>query len=630
MREKTGRGRQGIVYRVCRGNALLFLAVSSLTLLVTLLSTALYHVQKDLYSMEIYNSNALSSLDNMLKDMSRISLVCFSDPHTQEVLAESGGCTDKERLAAQRSMDRMYVHLISIRDDVKGIYIFNEEQLVFMNDQANPGIRKEGGESAFLNHMVAMQEQAGRISGCQMYTGPLPDFRIYNELYTEDPYYSNNIYLVRRISSFSPYRTIGYIALRTPIERARRILEEQREAGVSYILLDEAGYTVCGSDATLLGTMLPARDLEQLQGTGKRGKRTPFLVRYHGSLQLVSGCASQYSGMRLITMKPLRLVAGELLPVAGAVFWINLFLFAIASVSTFAVTRNNLARVSEFAAEMGDFSQESLRRHYRVETHDEVGTLQSAYNRMVDMINHLIETEYEEKARLQEAEISEQKMAMEYLKNQINPHFLYNTLGMIQICASLNGDAEVADMLQQMVKFYRLSTRVDRDFVTVEQELQMLCAYMQLMMCRYPELKFETEIDRDLQEIEVPSFILQPLVENSLLHGLKDRGYRGTVTLRVYAAYEELCDLRIEISDDGAGVPEDRLREMNRWNDCDVVYRHSEVVNRGDMHLGIRNVMTRLRLFYGRESKVLFANRPGGGLVVTLYMKLFDERRKTL
>ncbi|WP_130838213.1 sensor histidine kinase [Lachnoclostridium sp. Marseille-P6806] len=627
MRARFGHKKQSIVHKVCRGNTLVFLAVSLLTLIITLTENVLYHAQKDIHSMDIYNSNAISSMDNMLKDMGRISLICFSDQRTQEALTESGHYDYRQRLALQDYLDSMYVNLISIRGDVKGVYIFDADKLIFMHDQAGPGARKGTDESAFLSHIVEIQDRGRQISGCRMYVGTLPDFRIYSDIYAKDLYYRNNIYLVRPIRRFSPLSTVGYIALRAPVGRVRRIMEERLEEGTSYILFDEFGYVVCSSDAGLIGVVFPEK--ERLLRSGLSGESGSHIVKYNGSFQLVAGYVSDYSGMSLITMKPVGLVVRELLPAAGISFLISLLIFVMATVSTFLVTRNHLKRVSDFVAEMGNFSQESLTRHYRIDRDDEVGTLQRAYNRMVDLINHLIETEYEEKARMQEAEISEQRMAMEYLKNQINPHFLYNTLDMIQICASLNGDAKVADMLQQMVKFYRLGTRVDRDLVSVDQELQMLRAYMKLMMYRYPELKFETEIDSDLQNIEVPSFILQPLVENSLLHGLKDRHYQGTIRLRVYAVYEESCDLRIVIADDGTGVSEDKLREMNGWNDGDVVYRKEQVVNSRDMHIGIRNVIARLQLYYGKESRVLFENRPEGGLTVTLYMKLFNRRRKT-
>lgn len=128
-------------------------------------------------------------------------------------------------------------------------------------------------------------------------------------------------------------------------------------------------------------------------------------------------------------------------------------------------------------------------------------------------------------------ELTEQKLSMLYLKSQVNPHFLYNTLDAIRIQAQLDGDKPVADLLMRLVDFFRLSVKVDRPMVTLDDELELLEAYLELMCVRYPELQCDYDVDPELGGAQVPNFILQPIVENSLLHGLKDKGYRGRVAI---------------------------------------------------------------------------------------------------
>ena len=105
---------------------------------------------------------------------------------------------------------------------------------------------------------------------------------------------------------------------------------------------------------------------------------------------------------------------------------------------------------------------------------DEIGVLKDSFNKMIERINDLVISEYQARDQLQKTEISEQKMAMLYLKQQINPHFLYNTLDMIRLKAAINQDKEVSEMLMELVKFYRLSTRVHLSMVTVQKEVEML------------------------------------------------------------------------------------------------------------------------------------------------------------
>ena len=104
-------------------------------------------------------------------------------------------------------------------------------------------------------------------------------------------------------------------------------------------------------------------------------------------------------------------------------------------------------------------------------------------------------------------ELREQKLSMLYLKSQVNPHFLYNTLDTIRIQAQLNGDGKVADLLMRLVDFFRLSVKVDRPMVSLDDEMELLEAYMELMCYRYPELHCEYDIDPDLGGAQVPNFI---------------------------------------------------------------------------------------------------------------------------
>ncbi len=168
------------------------------------------------------------------------------------------------------------------------------------------------------------------------------------------------------------------------------------------------------------------------------------------------------------------------------------------------------------------------------------------------------------------AELTEQKMSMLYLKSQVNPHFLYNTLDTIRIQAQLNGDKKVADLLMRLVDFFRLSVKVDRQMVALDDELELLEAYMELMCYRYPELKCEYDIDPDLGDVQVPNFILQPIVENSLLHGLKNKGYRGTVRI----AAKQVSDSKIEITvrDTGSGFTKKKRRQST---ECFLIMKDS-------------------------------------------------------
>ncbi|MGN0169982.1 MAG: sensor histidine kinase [Lachnospiraceae bacterium] len=217
------------------------------------------------------------------------------------------------------------------------------------------------------------------------------------------------------------------------------------------------------------------------------------------------------------------------------------------------------------------------------------------------------------------AELTEQKMSMLYLKSQVNPHFLYNTLDTIRIQASLNGDEKVAGLLLRLVDFFRFSVKVDHPMVTLDDEMELLEAYMELMCYRYPELNCQYDIDPDLGGVSVPNFILQPIVENSLLHGLKNKGYRGEVTIS--AGKTEDGKLEICVRDTGSGFEQGKKEVID-----EMLQRYaSQPPKLTGNSIGILNVQKRIKLLCGREYGLSYTNNEAEGVTAHILLPLKEE-----
>ena len=217
------------------------------------------------------------------------------------------------------------------------------------------------------------------------------------------------------------------------------------------------------------------------------------------------------------------------------------------------------------------------------------------------------------------SELTEQRMSMLYLKSQINPHFLYNTLDSIRIRAQLSGDKEVADLLMRLVDFFRLSVKINKQMVSLDEELELLEAYMELMCSRYPQLKVEYDIDPDLSETLVPNFILQPIVENSLLHGLKNRGYQGLVKVSALKVNE--TQFEIQVYDTGSGFSageKERVEAMLRN------YARTPAKLEGNS-IGVLNVQKRMKLLCGRDCGLRYTENEAGGLTAHLLLPIQEE-----
>ena len=217
------------------------------------------------------------------------------------------------------------------------------------------------------------------------------------------------------------------------------------------------------------------------------------------------------------------------------------------------------------------------------------------------------------------AELTEQKMSMLYLKSQVNPHFLYNTLDTIRIQAQLNGDKKVADLLMRLVDFFRLSVKVDRPMVSLDDELELLEAYMELMCYRYPELQCEYDIDPDLGGMQVPNFILQPIVENSLLHGLKNKGYRGQVLISARKTQDHRME--ILVSDTGSGFAEGKKAAIDQM----LLNFAKQPAKLEGNSIGILNVQKRIKLLCGTEYGLSYTENPTLGVTAHLLLPMKED-----
>lgn len=215
-------------------------------------------------------------------------------------------------------------------------------------------------------------------------------------------------------------------------------------------------------------------------------------------------------------------------------------------------------------------------------------------------------------------ELVEQKLSMLYLKSQVNPHFLYNTLDTIRIQAELNQDKEVANQLMHLVNFFRLSVKVDRQMVALDDEMELLYAYMELMCYRYPKLKVSYEIDPELGEVLVPNFILQPLVENSLLHGLKNKGYQGELKVIARKYEGQLPAIEVQVIDTGSGFDKETREKIEELL---LHYNEKEQKLEGDS-IGVLNVQKRIKLLCGKKYGLWYTDNEDCGVTAHMLLRM--------
>lgn len=242
---------------------------------------------------------------------------------------------------------------------------------------------------------------------------------------------------------------------------------------------------------------------------------------------------------------------------------------------------------------------------------DEVGVLQSAFNemnvRLDHLINHVYRVDYEKK----EAELKA-------LTEQLNPHFLYNILDSIRWKALRNKDGEVAEQIVILSDFYRYILNNGNEFLTIGEDISFLKQYLYLMDMRFgSRVQWEIDVDESLMEMKIPKLILQPLVENAVVHGLEPREEGGRVRITIK---DEKIKISALVQDNGIGFPQDLMC-------C------NEEVLALEGSFALKNIYNRMKLYYGEDFLFRIESRRDEGTRIEISIiqegkhETFDCRR---
>lgn len=601
--------KNSISFKLSIRNALVLVTAFLILLFIICQINRNMVLKKEEQVFNAYLENTQAAVDDKLKDMGRVSLMSMADTRTQEVLLSWEEMDYEQRKEQEEYLQNFYASLVTIRKDIHGIFMTNEDSLIFYYDIENPTLTDENSQNEIATQLVGMEKEPLQLANCSLAISPHLEGMEYPGVYETDPYYKNCIWLIRDIYSFSPHTQVGSIALSIPIARIQEILENTLGEDMFYLLVSESGKIICSQDSSLLMSNIQDVNSDMTKMLGADGFE---FARWSQQENLIMHKSSDESGLVLFVGKPAGVINQEItsfvkyyVVLCGAVLILILTMISVN-------VRKQFLPIKQLAGDMSQFDGQDLSKRYQVESQDESGQLMKSFNSMMDMLEDLIEKQYKDKMRIQEGKLKEQNLSMLYLKNQVNPHFLYNTLDTIRIRARMNGDQDVSAMLMKLVEFFRLSVKVDSTVVSLEHEMELLETYFELMCLRYPKLSWEQDIDPDLLDVEVPNFILQPLVENSILHGLRDKGYEGVVRITIHRLVGEDV-IEIMIYDDGIGFTKEARKKVDNL----LGETESQVSN----SIGIRNIQNRLKLFYPKGCGLFYTEEKCGGVTAHIYIK---------
>jgi Predicted signal transduction protein with a C-terminal ATPase domain len=251
---------------------------------------------------------------------------------------------------------------------------------------------------------------------------------------------------------------------------------------------------------------------------------------------------------------------------------------------------------------MRNIDKDNLDISVTIRSQDETGQLYVQFNKMIARVKSLIEN-------IKAVESQKRVLEINALQAQINPHFLYNTLNTIKFLATLQGADNIKNVSEALSKLMHINMN-GQNFISVEDEAAYTQSYLEIQKYKYSN-KFTATviIDEGVGQYQIPKLILQPLVENAIIHGIAPMKSRCAVAVKIYMENDRL---KLRVQDNGAGIPEEEIRR--------ILGNHSIPGS-----IGLKNVMARLSLYFGDKAGVTISSEPSLYTIVELTLPLITR-----
>ncbi|GIO62090.1 cache domain-containing sensor histidine kinase [Paenibacillus cineris] len=374
----------------------------------------------------------------------------------------------------------------------------------------------------------------------------------------------------------------------------------KRLQGQKFLIVDETGKIVYDSAASeWTGEQLPSPKLLAMRNVRKEGVET---LSIYDEKNLIAFVRMDSLPWTIVSLTPMHALTEPITAMQRLlIFFLIAYMLCAVGVVIY-LTRNFTQPVFQLVRlmrklEEGDFSMLIPHQNRK----DEIGWLYRGFGSIVRKIEDLI-------LQSTRAERTKRELEFQVLSHQINPHFLYNTLESIRWKAENHGRNDIGEMVSALGNLLRLSLNQGKDITTVGREVEQVKAYVQIEQARIGmPLRVLYFFDEEMLDMTFMRLLLQPLVENAIQHSIRGNFEKGKVIL---SGRVEERDLVIDISDNGKGIPEEVLKELN-----DTAGNRKMAGRSG---VGLRNVNERLKIYFGPDYQLRIETQEGKGTKITI------------
>lgn len=407
----------------------------------------------------------------------------------------------------------------------------------------------------------------------------------------------HNICVARSILNLQTMEPIGYINIVCEPEFFGNIVEDiSRSYSSGTYVVNEDGRIMATNNSAYEGQQFPM-ELSDIKDEG---------ISYYNAIDEVKAFyfkgEPMSNGWTLVTTVPIDELHRDITNVAVITGGICVVMLILAVLVSGFISAKITRPTEELLESMKTFGKGNWSQRVKICSKDEIGQIGQEYNQMAENIENLIEKVYK-------MELSQKQAEIEFLKMQINPHFLYNTLDTISWMALMKECPDISEMTIALAELLRAAIKSER-FVTVKEEVETVKDYLFIQQYRFGDkITVSYHQDQGTDDYVMPGFMLQPLIENAIIHGLEPKVDKGHLDVQIRIQEEKLW---LCVSDDGVGMTKQQLEEL-----------YQRLRGENEVHsLGVKNVYRRLQLYYGESCTLHIESSCEKGTTVSFQIPL--------
>jgi len=566
-------------------------------LTLTIIGSTLYERSiSNLKENLIYSSMATLEqtkkiIESSLIQMENMSRQILSNPHFSEWIEKSSpnGNEDspQDSLYYEQNIWNYLKYYSAYTTDFS-VQIYTHDGRVFGNPLVN--IRIEDYEE--LSNVAANKPYSWTLRLEDTQSGPRKE----------------NIFLVGKLDDIYTSKNLGIVLIQTEKSFFDRIFMNTEFQQGYMFLTDEDGKIVSATKNYMFylrdpqfNKKAPQKFIDEILSSS-RG-------RINSGEQTVIYDTISRNGWKLIAVVSSASLSKGMETIKESIITLGLLVILLSILFAVALSGTLIKPLKDLQAAIERFGMGQMDSRLHLDEKSDFFNIGTVFNKMADRINELMKITVA-------VEREKRKAELVALQSQINPHFLYNTLDSLRWMAQKQGQNEMSSIIVELATFFRIGLSRGKELITIRQEIEHTKSYLKIQQFRYEDkFVFNIDVENEILNLYIPKIVIQPLVENSIYHGIKNKQGQGTINIRGVLKDGKVI---LTVHDDGKGMTRERLKEVRKE-------LYGETQRKRDIY-GIKNINERIKRWFGDEYGLSIDSSADEGTIVTIIIPAVKER----